>query len=192
MKKIKSFIYNTNYVGKIMFMLVFSLILSLWDDIFEYYLIYITVEDSVEYHFNIITINSILSGFSLTNLGILISISSDQLIKKLEGTDILIKRNVLISYSIIYGAISILISLFFVLDLHLVIKGVPISFIGDFFFTAEIIALILSVVYFLLSLRKMIQLLSYIYIPKRKYTAAKISLIKSQMDNSIKEKTDED
>ena len=173
-------------------MLVFSLILSLWDDIFEYYLIYITVEDSVEYHFNIITINSILSGFSLTNLGILISISSDQLIKKLEGTDILIKRNVLISYSIIYGAISILISLFFVLDLRLVIKGVSISFISDFFFTAEIVALILSVVYFLLSLRKMIQLLSYIYIPKRKYTAAKISLIKNQMDNSIKEKTNED
>ena len=75
-------------------------------------------KNSVDYHTDILTVNSIFCGFALTNLGILLTISDDQLIKKLEGTDILQKRNSVIGHSIIFGAISIFISMFWVLKIN--------------------------------------------------------------------------
>lgn len=185
MKKINNFIYKKDYIWKIILLVLVSLAICLVGEFCEVYLFYVDISDKIEYHFNIITINSILSGFSLTNLGILISISSDQLIEKLKGTDILIKRNILISYSIVFGAISIFISLLFVLDFQVVIKGRIIEIWNNFLFIVEILSLILSVLYFLLSLRKMIQLLSYMYIPRERYTEEKIDRLKKSMEESV-------
>lgn len=185
MKKIKEFIYNQNYIQKIVLFLLFTVAIETISKITNYYLFLITIENTTNYHFNILTINSILSGFSLTNLGILISISGDQLVEKLKGTDILIKRNILISQSIIFGAISIFISLLFVLNININISKKVASILCDYFFFIEVFSLFLSITYFLLSIIKMIQLLSYIYIPKKPYTCDQIGRIREQMKNSV-------
>ena len=80
-----------------------ALILSIFAHKMNYIVIPMPQDNIPEYHTNILTINSIFSGFALTNLGILLTMSDDQLIKKLEGTDILKKRNIVIGHSIIFG-----------------------------------------------------------------------------------------
>lgn len=168
-----------------------SLLICLIGNIGKVYVFKVDISNPVEYHFKVLTVNSILSGFSLTNLGILISISSDQLIEKLKGTDILMKRNILISYSIIFGAISIFLSLLFVVNIGIENDNTIINSIVHFLFITEIVSMFLSIIYFMLSIRKMIQLLSYIYIPQQKYTCDKIQRIKEQMENSVsKEEND--
>lgn len=184
--KISEYLYNKNYTFKVILVLIISLIVCLIGNIFHFYLFVINISDPIEYHFKILTINSILSGFSLTNLGILISVSGDQLIEKLKGTDILVKRNILISYSIIYGSFSIFISLIFVVNIDIKLNKVLLGYISNYFLILEMFTLFLSIVYFLLSVRKIIQLLSYIYIPKKTYTPEKYNRIKQQMEDSIK------
>ena len=41
-----------------------------------------------EFHMDILTVNSIFCGFELTNLGILVSLTSDDAVKKLKGTEV--------------------------------------------------------------------------------------------------------
>lgn len=190
--KLGKYLYKTNYTTKVMLVFLIALIVCIIGNVFDFYVFEVEITDPVEYHFKILTVNSILSGFSLTNLGILISVSGDQLIEKLKGTDILVKRNVLISYSIIFGAISIIISLVFVVNINLKINDTLKIYLDNFMFILEMLSLYLSIIYFLLSVRKMIQLLSYIYIPKKVYTCDKINKIKKQMEESVNFEEDDD
>ena len=41
-----------------------------------------------EFHMDILTVNSIFCGFELTSLGILVSLTSDDAVKKLKGTEV--------------------------------------------------------------------------------------------------------
>ena len=117
-RQLKSIVYNKNYKSKIIIVLLISVILG-FIGYYKNVFIFEYPPNADDYHMNILTINSILSGFSLTNLGILISISDAQLIKKLEGTDLLNKRNVVISYSIIFGSMSIVASLLFIFKINI-------------------------------------------------------------------------
>ena len=190
--KISKYLYKKDYYVKVVIIMLIALIICLAGNLSGKYIFSVEINDPVEYHFKILTINSILSGFSLTNLGILISISGDQLVEKLKGTDILLKRNILISYSIIYGAISIFMSLLFVVNINISIPTIAKEYILNYFLILEMMTLFLSIIYFLLSVRKMIQLLSYIYIPKKIYTCDKIDAIRKQMDESVSETNDSD
>lgn len=186
------YFYSKNYYAKVILVMIISLLVCLIGNIFHFYIFIIDITDPIEYHFKILTVNSILSGFSLTNLGILISVSGDQLIEKLKGTDILLKRNILISYSIIFGSISIMISLIFVVNINININEVLGNYIENYLLILEMISLFISILYFLLSVRKIIQLLSYIYVPKKIYTCDRISKIKKQMDDSVSSEDDEE
>lgn len=144
------------------------------------------ITDVKGYHLDILTTNSIFCGFALTNLGILLSISDDQLIKKLEGTDILKKRNTVIVHSIIFGAISIFFALLFVLDINIqAIRGLIgneiVRVIATFYFYLEIISLCFSIAYFILSIKKMINLLAHIYVPKPKFSEDDICQMKDDL-----------
>lgn len=191
MKIIKQFVYGKAYRKKVIIICLISILICLLNNYAGYELIPIPHKNVKGYHLDILTINSIFSGFALTNLGILLSISDDQLVKKLEGTDILMKRNTVIAHSIIFGAISIFVSLLFVVNFN--ISGV-IDLIGDkicdnvkrFLFNVEIAALFVSILYFILSIKKMIELLSIIYVPKRKYNDEQIDNMKKRLENKEK------
>lgn len=180
-----NFLYSKNYKLKIILFFIITFFVYLISEITSFYLFFVNIGNETEYHSNILTINSILSGFSLTNLGILISISSDQLIEKLKGTDILNKRNILISQSICFGAISIMSSLMFVLNFNVPMLQKITNILYDYLFVVELTSLLLSIIYFLLSIKKMIQLLTYLYVPKRPYTYDKIQRIRKQMKESV-------
>lgn len=169
----KKFIYKDNYSMKVILVLLIAVLLCVIKELRGFVLIWMPVTGVSDYHSNILTINSIFSGFALTNLGILLSISDDQLIKKLEGTDILMKRNIVIGHSIIFGSISIFVSLVFLLDINFTwVRTRTIEVVWDFWnyliFNMEILTLCISIFYFILSIKKMIELLSHIYIPRPK------------------------
>ena len=179
------FVYKQNYSTKIVILAIFSVFLCILAHFFNYEFIYMPSKDISEYHINILTVNSIFSGFALTNLGILLSITDDQLIKKLEGTDILQKRNIVIGHSIIFGAVSIFISMFWVLKINLnfveAFIGERINLIKEFFYYIEIFSLVISILYFILSIKKMIELLTIIHVPRKKYTDEKVEEMKEKI-----------
>lgn len=180
------FLYKQNYVTKILGVGLMAVILCIFAHKMNYIVIPMPQDNIPEYHTNILTINSIFSGFALTNLGILLTMSDDQLIKKLEGTDILKKRNIVIGHSIIFGAISIFISVFWVLKINLGFLSTIIGkkyflVIREFFFYIEIISLVISIFYFLLSVEKMIQLLNLLHIPRKRYTDKQVDELKKRI-----------
>lgn len=181
-----SFIYKQNYKVKIFLLFAMAAGLCVVSEIVGYEIIPMPIKNVSEYHSNILTINSVISGFTLTNLGILLSIADDQLIKKLEGTDILQKRNIVMGYSMIFGAISIFVSVFWVLKINLsfvrkIISSELFSLAEEFFFHVEILSLLMSIFFFLISIAKMIQLLGLIHVPRRKYSEEQVNKLKDQI-----------
>lgn len=180
------FLYKQNYITKILVIGLIAIILCIFAHGANYIVIPMPKRNASEYHTNILTINSVFSGFALTNLGILLTMSDDQLIKKLEGTDILKKRNIVIGHSIIFGAISIFISVFGVLKINLsffsgIIGKGCFGTLKEIFFYVEIISLIISIFYFLLSVEKMIQLLNLLHIPRKRYTDKQVDELKKRI-----------
>ena len=146
----------------------------------------IIVKDYSSFGEKIVTINSIICGFSLTNLSVLISISDDQLVKKLEGTSILNRRNVAICKSVIYGAISIVTSIISFLNVNVEIFPSIVQrtekHLISFGTTVQVVSLIFSIYYFLISIKLMIRLLRYIYIPKKRYSDEDLAKLKEQLN----------
>lgn len=69
-------------------------------------------------HFNLLTVSSIVAGFMFTNLGVLISVSDHDFIKKLRTTTIIENKNERIIKGIIFNILSMFISLIFILELE--------------------------------------------------------------------------
>lgn len=68
-RQLKSIVYNKNYKSKIIIVLLISVILG-FIGYYKNVFIFEYPPNADDYHMNILTINSILSGFSLTNLGL--------------------------------------------------------------------------------------------------------------------------
>lgn len=180
------FVYKQNYITKFVILFMFVVALCILSRVFGYKIINMSVRNSVDYHTDILTVNSIFCGFALTNLGILLTISDDQLIKKLEGTDILQKRNSVIGHSIIFGAVSIFISMFWVLKINFNFLGVIldeklIDLLTELFFYIEIFSLLISILYFIISIKKMIELLSLLHVPRKKYSDKQIEEMRKKI-----------
>lgn len=180
------FIYKQNYAIKVLLLVILSALMCWASNKFDYVLIPMPQEQVTDYHSNILTINSIFSGFALTNLGILLSMTDDQLIKKLEGTDILKKRNIVIGHSIIFGAVSIFISIFWVFRVNFsflknLFGEAVYNMIKQFAFYIEIWSLIISIFYFLLSVVKMIQLVNLLHVPRKRYSQEQVDKLKEQI-----------
>lgn len=91
-------------------LILFGIVLCILNHKMNYRVIPTPNDTASKYHSNILIINSIINGFALTNLVILLKISDDKIIKKLDGTDILKKRNDIIEKSIVFGMVSMCIS----------------------------------------------------------------------------------
>lgn len=109
----------------------------------------------------------------MTNLVILLKISDDKIIKKLDGTDILKKRNDIIEKSIVFGMVSMCISLLWILKVNfgfipIIIGRKCFLLVKEFLFYIEVMSFGISIFYFLMSVKKIMQLLNLIYTQFRK------------------------
>ena len=96
------------------------------------------------------------------------------------------KRNSVIGHSIIFGAVSIFISMFGVLRinfnfLRVILDEKIIDFLTEFFFYIEIFSLLISILYFIVSIKKMIELLALLHVPRKKYSDRQIEEMRKKI-----------
>ena len=140
--------------------------------------------------FDFLTVSSIFCGFALTNLGIIISISNEEIIKKLRNTNLLEIRNRIIKLSIAFSACSMVVSIIYICGVYEGLLGAvnAISEQIEYFYLYldnmicifGIISFLVSVFYFIWSLIKMIDLIDSVYKSKNRYNKEQIERIKSQ------------
>lgn len=161
--------------------------------------------EKIDFHFNLITINSIIAGFSFTNLGILISLSDADLVKKISSTSIIPRKNKVLIMSVISCCISIFLSLIFVLEidetiiqpiLNVITKQNTIVFedLSYLLYILCIAFLIFGIVMFAKSIKEMSNLLLKIYISKPSISKEDIKIFKKLLkdDSNIKSENSED
>lgn len=181
-----------DYLKRLILVAGISLVLCIIERVFQFSIVPMPQKDVVNYHIQVLTISSVFCGFSLTNLTLLIEVHDEKLIKKLKGTDILQKRNMSISYSILYGAISAFLSVFWVLRINVdlikkIISTGGVDLLKEFFFNVEIVSLLLCIICFMISSKKMIDLVSLIHKPERKMSNQEVARHKAELQESENE-----
>lgn len=183
--------------NKVIFILIVSALVIIISIFIGYDLLPLPkLEDSIISQFNlIITTNSIIAGFSFTNLGILISLSDTDLVKRLSNTTIMTRKNEILITSIDFCCLSIFISLIFVLrldttivkplcfnlltrDLYYIIYPKLISFL----YNLSIFSLISGLIYFVKSIKEVSNLLMKVYESNNpKITEQDVKLFKKRL-----------
>lgn len=125
-------------------------------------------KDMIDYQFNVVTIVSVFAGFSFSVLGLLISLASTRLMKKLEQTKILSNNCRIIVYSIVMFMISFFLALYFLLGIDQFVlnlfKEVDINkYINNQLYVLGLEYLIAGVMFFLVSVYKMSYMVHYIF-----------------------------
>lgn len=165
------------YINKIILITGISVIIFLIKIVAKINLLKLpSSKEITDFHFNLITINSIIAGFSFTNLGILISLSDADLVKKISGTSIIPRKNKVLIMSVISCCISIFLSLIFVLKLdETIFEPILMIFPSKYkafenfcylMYTLCIAFLVSGIIMFAKSIKEMSNLLLKIYISK--------------------------
>lgn len=122
------------------------------------------------FYFNIITINSVIAGFAFTNIGLLLSVSGMDIVKKVEGTDILQKKNRKLICSILFCTAAMFIGLPYTIDIGSIagqmVPTLIVEIIADGFHLSIIVLLIIGMIYFLKAVLEISNLFAVIY-PKQ-------------------------
>ncbi len=113
------------------------------------------------FHFNLITVNALFGGFLYTNYSLLIGILDHPIIKKVEKTDIIKKRNSHILKGIVCAVVSAVSGILIVLfpQKCTTLQFATISFLEN----AEIVFMAFLILYFLLSLYEMQKIIKVIH-----------------------------
>lgn len=140
-----------------------------------------------DFYFNMITLNSVIAGFAFTNIGLLLSAASTEVVRKICKTDIMKRKNDKLMASVAYSVATMFICLPYVVDIGDVIGSVLpsvfIKIIADGMYLAMIILLILGIVYFVKSITEISNLLDEVYKNKSNLTEEKINDINKELKN---------
>ena len=148
------------------------------------------------YQIDYITICTVFAGFSFTILGIMLGLSSEELIKRINGTKIIINQVKTIVTSIVLFMISVAISILFVLGLdnsivrllnkHGVCGLGILTIVDSILYVVGIGYLIGGVVNFAISVRQFYKLIVHIYSFNRHKSDSKIAILQKELSNGEK------
>ena len=146
--------------------------------------IIVNVPSDINFHFNLITVNALFGGFLYTNYSLLIGLLNNDIVEKVKDTNIIHRRNMHILKGIIYATVSVVAGLYFVFipQGDLKIQRIVSCFVGN----VEITFMIFLIIYFILSLREMKILISYVHHPQNAKSMDEIKNLKKK----IKEKSE--
>lgn len=116
-------------------------------------------KDLIEYEFNLFTISSVFAGFSFTTLGILLGMSSENIMQRLQNTTVITNKSKNIVMSLLFFCVSCFISLAFIIGCTGLVSGIFQKVIYYF----GIITLLIGIVYFLLSVYEIYDLIRCVY-----------------------------
>lgn len=122
-------------------------------------------DEIVDFQFGLITVSTVFAGFSLTTIGMLLSMFSEPMMQRLKDTSIVTRKSEKLMKSIMYFCASGLISLIFILRVDLQIVSVPIcgEVIVKYMFDFCVLFLIAGILYFVVSTVGVFRLISIVY-----------------------------
>lgn len=194
---------NNKILNKIIIVLIVGILVTIIDSFMDYNLMSLPKLDSnIISQFSLIIItNSIFAGVSFTTLGILISLSSADLIKKLSNTTVMLHKNYVLITCIAFCCLSISLSLIFVLRLDrtiinslclILLKGdlyykLYYKFI-NFIYVVSLLSFLNGFIYFIKSIKEVSNLLIKVYTSNTpKITNIDVQLFKKRLKELEKE-----
>ena len=150
-----------------------------------------------EYQIDFITINTVFAGFSFTMLGILLGLSSEELIKRIKETSIIIKQVNTIVTSIVMFMSSVAISLIFILGIDIsvlkLLGNTGVSYkdnlvlVDSILYTIGIGFLIAGIVFFIISVEKFYKLIAHVYNFNSHISDGRIAKLKEALESDKEE-----
>lgn len=144
-----------------------------------------------DYQIDYITISTVFAGFSFTILGIMLGLSSEELIKRISGTEIIINQVKNIVTSIVLFIASVAVSIIFVLGLDKsIIRALnkhgyccmeAIVTVDSILYIVGLGCLISGIIYFAISVRDFYKLIVHIYSFNRHKSDNKIAKLKNEL-----------
>lgn len=149
-------------------------------------------EEMISRQIDYITISTVFAGFSFTALGLLLGLSSEELIRKIKNTDIIMNKVKRIINSIVFFLCSAIISLFWVLGLDIsLVRDIEIwSVINSTLYVVGAGYLICGISYFIYSVYELYDLVRLIYGYNKKASSYKIEIAKEQLEKTRKKMRD--
>lgn len=142
-------------------------------------------QNLIDRELDFITISTVFAGFAFTTLGLLMSFSSENYIKKIRNTNIIPKKVNRIIVSIVYFVLSVIVSLVVVLDFEKIF-GEYTLIINHLSYIISIGYLIMGMIYFVLSVKFLTNLISRIYNYDKKAVEKEMNTAKEQLENTRK------
>ena len=142
--------------------------------------------ENINRQINYITIGAIFAGFSFTTLGLLIGMSSEELIENIKETDIIIRKIRRLSITILWFMVSAIISIFFILGLNNLnlFNESNLNLINHALYIIGIETFIMGIIYFIASVIDIYKLVIHIYKFNKKKNKIDISLMREQIEKN--------
>jgi len=136
---------------------------------------------SDDFYFDMITLDSVIAGFAFTNIGLLLNVAGTEVIRKVDNTDIMKRKNDKLLASIIYCVAAMFASLPFIINIGQNIKNFFPQFVSEFLaeglYLSIIILSVLGIIYFVQSIIDISNLLDEVYENKSNLTKEDIDKI---------------
>ena len=143
--------------------------------------------DMQDFQIDLFTICSVLAGFSFTVMGLLTTILSDELIKKLENTSIVTSKSELILKSILwFGAPAVLSILFFTGVIDKLSDLIKLPFVEGLLFVSQIECLLIGFWFFFRATKGVYKLIQKIYGYNKEEMENKKDEFNKEMDQAKK------
>ena len=121
-------------------------------------------KDMADYQFNMFTISSVFAGFAFTMLGMLLGMSSENLIKRIRKTDIITHKCEKIVFCLICFCSSGIFSLVLILGIDVFLDKILKKDVFDnIFFLLVVVFLVAGLIYFIISIKELTGLIKRIY-----------------------------
>lgn len=131
----------------ILFAILCTIIVKVFDCAF------VSVPADASFHFGLMTVNALFGGFLYSNYGVLVGLLDNDIVQKVQGTDIMTRRNAQVLFGIMYATLSV------ACGLYITLIGIQKSTIGEFLYccmlNGEIVFMITAMGFYLLSLKEM-------------------------------------
>lgn len=154
-------------IRKILFLLAAAV--TIWMNS-KYQLIVLSLDDMVNYQFNLFTVSSGLAGFSFTTLGVLLGMGSEVFIEKLKDTEIVTSKCRTIAQSLFFLCTACVAALYFIVGFHTVVDRICLKIfknkfdiINESVYLIEILCLFIGLLYFIISVYNVFDLVKRVY-----------------------------
>lgn len=148
----------------------------------------VSIPMDANFHFSMMTVNALFGGFLYSNYGMLVGLLDNETIQKVKGTSIMTRRNTQVLCGIVYATLSVVCGLF--IALVGIKDGVIWKWTYYWAVNSEVVFMIASMIFYLLSLKEMNQLVKALYKSGGHLSKSEVAAIKSKVLKECETNTD--